>query len=121
MNEAKKLLSEMAASGLPASRITFHQMLNAEVNTGNQRRIWKVVDEMTAAGHAPDVVTCSILAKCLKDGAHPWNIERVINLVAELPGPVDEVLLSSMVEACVRIRRVDVLSKLLSQSENDEK
>merc|ERR1719298_209113 len=121
MNEAKKLLSEMAASGLQASRVTFHQMLNAEVNSGNQRGIWKVVDEMVAAGHAPDVVTCSILAKCLKDGAHPWNVERVMNLVSELPGPIDEVLLSSMVEACVRIRRVDVLSKLLSQSENDEK
>jgi len=121
MDEAKKLLAEMASRGLPASRVTFHQMLNAEVNSGNQRGIWKVVDEMTAAGHAPDVVTCSILAKCLKDGAHPWNVERVMNLVADLPGPVDEVLLSSMVEACVRIRRLDVLSKLLSQCQDEQK
>merc|ERR1719310_840346 len=34
--EAKELLSEMAVRGLPASRVTFHQMLNAEVNAGNQ-------------------------------------------------------------------------------------
>merc|ERR1719159_1635984 len=121
IEEAKKLLSEMAASGLPASRITFHQMLNAEVNTGNQRGVWKVVDEMTAAGHAPDAVTCAILAKSLKDGAHPWNVERVMNLVAELPGPIDEVLLSSMVEACVRLHRVDVLSKLLNQCKDEKK
>merc|ERR1719262_1642071 len=121
MVEAKKLLREMSERGLPASRVTFHQLLNAEVNAGSQRGIWKVVDEMQAAGHAPDVVTCSILAKCLKDGAHPWNVERVMNLVAELPGPIDEVLLSSMVEACMRMRRVDVLSKLLSQCEDEEK
>jgi pentatricopeptide repeat protein len=120
MDEAKKLLAEMAQRGLPASRVTFHQMLNAEVNVGNQRAAWKVVDEMTAAGHIPDAVTCAILAKCLKDGAHPWNVERVMSLVAELPGPVDEVLLSSMVEACVRIRRMEVLSKLLSQCEGKE-
>merc|ERR1719321_1364432 len=118
--EAKKLLCEMAARGLPASRVTFHQMLNAEVNVGNQRGVWKVVDEMTAAGHAPDAVTCAILAKSLKDGAHPWNVERVMNLVAELPGPIDEVLLSSMVEATVRVRRVDVLSKLLSKCKDDD-
>merc|ERR1719453_556824 len=121
MTEAKKLLAEMAARGLPASRVTFHQMLNAEVNTGNQRGVWKVVDEMTAAGHIPDAVTCAILAKCLKDGAHPWNVERVMNLVAELPGPIDEVLLSSMVEACMRMKRMDVLSKLLGQCKDDEK
>jgi len=121
MAEGKKLLREMSERGLPASRVTFHQLLNAEVAAGNQRGIWKVVDEMQAAGHTPDVVTCSILAKCLKDGAHPWNVERVMNLVAELSGPIDEVLLSSMVEACMRMRRMDVLSKLLSQCNDDEK
>merc|ERR1719262_984412 len=119
--EAQGLLSEMAECGLTASRVTFHELLNAEANNGNQRRMWKVVDEMRAAGHAADAVTCAILAKSLKDGAHPWNIERVMNLVAELPGQIDEVLLSSMVEACVRIRRMDVLSKLLSQCKEDEK
>merc|ERR1719399_2781254 len=110
----------MASRGLPASRVTFHQLLNAEVSAGNQRGIWKVVDEMQAAGHVPDVVTCSILAKCLKDGAHPWNVERVMNLVTELPGPIDEVLLSSMVEACMRMRRMDVLSNLLSRCKDEE-
>merc|ERR550537_1579108 len=44
-----------------------------------------------------------------------------MNLVSELPGSIDEVLLSSMVEACVRISRVDVLSKLLSHCNAEEK
>jgi len=118
--EAQKLLREMAAQGLPASRVTWHQLLNAEVCSGNQRGVWKLVDEMSAAGHSPDVITCSILAKCLKDGAHPWNVERVMNLVAELSGPIDEVLLSSMIEACVRMRRMDLLSKLLSRCKDEE-
>jgi len=121
MAEAKKLLCEMAARGLPATRVTFHQMLNAEVSAGHQRGIWKVVDEMTAAGHAPDAVTCAILAKSLKDGAHPWNVERVMSLIAEIPGTIDEVLLSSMVEACIRLHRVDVLSKLLNQCKDEKK
>jgi pentatricopeptide repeat protein len=113
--EAQKLLREMATRGLPASRVTFHELLNSEVSAGNQRAIWKVVDEMKAAGHAPDAVTCSILAKCLKEGAHPWNIERVMNLVAELGGPIDEVLLSSVVEGCIRMKRLDLLAKVLEQ------
>jgi pentatricopeptide repeat protein len=113
--DAQKLLQEMAAKGLPASRVTFHELLNAEVSAGNQRGIWKVVDEMKAAGHAADAVTCSILCKCLKEGAHPWNIERVMNLVAELNEPIDEVLLASLVEGCVRTKRLDLVAKVLDQ------
>merc|ERR1719252_332200 len=70
---------------------------------------------MKAAGHTPDAVPCSILSKCLKEGAAPWNIERVLNLVAELGGPVDEVLLSSVVEGCIRMKRLDLLPKVMEQ------
>merc|ERR1719321_1281516 len=113
--EAKKLLVEMSQRGLPASRVTYHQLLNAEVCAGNQRGIWKVVDEMQLAGHVADAVTCSILAKCLKEGAHPWNIERVMNFVEELSDPVDEVLLASLVEGCVRMKRLDLVAKVIAQ------
>jgi len=113
--EAKQLLREMAKRGLPASRVTFHELLHAEVMAGNGRGMWQVVDDMRAAGHSADAVTCSILAKSLKDGAHPWNIERVMNLVAEIGGPVDDVLLSSVVEGCVRLRRMDLLSTVMAR------
>jgi pentatricopeptide repeat protein len=113
--EAKQLLREMAKRGLPASRVTFHELLHAEVMAGNGRGMWQVVEDMRAAGHTADAVTCSILAKSLKDGAHPWNIERVMTLVAEIGGPVDDVLLSSVVEGCVRLRRMDLLSTVMAR------
>lgn len=118
-DEVQKLLREMASRGLPASRVTFHELLHARVIADDRTGMWKLVDEMQAAGLEVDAVTCSILVKSLRNGASASSMERVMKLVAEVGGLVDEVLLSSVVEACVRTRRLDILSEVMRRFESE--
>lgn len=111
--QTQQLLREMAARGVPASKVTFHELLHAKVVAGDEKSSWKLIDAMRAADLGPDSVTCSILVKILQRGACASSIERVMKLVAEVGGPVDEVLLSSVVEACVRMNRLDLLSDVM--------
>jgi len=117
--QAQQLLREMAARGVPASRVTFHELLHAKVVAGDAKSSWKLIDAMRAADLNPDSVTCSILVKILQRGASASSIERVMKLVAEVGGPVDEVLLSSVVEACVRMKRLDLLSEVMHHFERE--
>lgn len=118
-DDVQKLLREMASRGLPASRVTFHELLHDRVIAGDQRGMWKLIDEMQAVGLEVDAVTCSILVKSLKSGVSTAGIQRVMKFVAEIGGMVDEVLLSSVVEACVRIRRLDILSEVMRRFESE--
>jgi len=117
--QAQQLLREMATRGVPASRVTFHELLHAKVVAGDEKSSWKLIDAMCAADLNPDSVTCSILVKILQRGASASSIERVMKLVAEVGGPVDEVLLSSVVEACVRMKRLDLLSEVMQHFERE--
>merc|ERR1719399_1192022 len=77
--------------------------------------VWSIVAEMQEAGVKPNRVTCSILLKCLDADSEDQNIERTMDLVSDMDEPMDEVLLSSVVEACVRIRKPELLSTKLEQ------
>merc|ERR1719416_60457 len=68
---------------------------------------------MQAAGVKANPVTCSILLKSLTAQSGPTDFLRVIGLVGEIEGPVDEVLFSSVIEACIRIKQLDLLSDLM--------
>merc|ERR1719235_1253748 len=117
--QAQQLLREMGARGVPASKVTFHELLHAKVVEGDENSSWQLIDAVRAADLSPDSVTCSILVKILQRGASPSSIERVMQLVAEVGGPVDEVLLSSVVEACVRMNRLDLLSDVMCHFERE--
>merc|ERR1719235_515802 len=117
--QAQQLLREMGARGVPASKVTFHELLHAKVVEGDEKSSWQLIEAMRAADLPPDSVTCSILVKILQRGACASSIERVMKLVAEVGGPVDEVLLSSVVEACSRMWRLDLLSKVLGHFEKE--
>merc|ERR1719392_379106 len=77
--------------------------------------IWNVVDEMKATGITPNRVTCSILLKDLKAKSPSSDVMRTMHLIKEMEEPMDEVLLSSVVEACVRVGKPDLLASKLKQ------
>merc|ERR1719145_466168 len=68
---------------------------------------------MHAAGVRANSVTCSILLKSLTEQSHPADVKRVISLIDEVEGTIDEVLFSSVIEACIRIKQLDLLSDLM--------
>jgi len=111
--EAHELVKEMTARGLQANNVTFNEILHAKVLAKDRRGLWNVVDEMREAGVRPNSVTCSILLKSLTSQSPQTDVTKVISLIDEVEDTIDEVLFSSVIEACIRIRQLDVLSDLM--------
>merc|ERR1719473_1666436 len=111
--EAHRLLQEMVERGLPANRVTYNELLNAKVASKDRRGMWKLVEEMKAADVAPNAVTCSILLKALTEHSHAADITNTMDLLKQMDDPMDEVLFSSVIEACIRTRRLDLLSEMM--------
>merc|ERR1719346_934765 len=112
-DEARALVKEMAGRGLKANKVTYNELLHARVLAKDRRGMWSIIDEMQEAGVRANPVTCSILLKSLTAHAGATDIRRVIALVEEVEEPVDEVLFSSVIEACIRIQQLDLLSDLM--------
>jgi len=93
--------------------VTFNELVNAMVVEGQP--IWGVLAEMRTAGVQPNQVTCSILLKNLNADSEEAEIVQTMDLIGAMEQPMDEVLLSSVVEACVRIGKPELLSSKLKQ------
>merc|ERR1719163_2523817 len=82
---------------------------------GRRKQMWGMIDEMKVADVKPNQVTISILLKCLNSYSSPTDIAKTMDLIKTMDEPMDEVLLSSVVEACVRIGKPDLLESQLKQ------
>jgi len=108
--EVHALVKEMTARGLQANKVTYNELLHARVLAQDRRGLWSIVDEMSAAGVRANSVTCSILLKSLAHNSPSSDVKRVIELIDEVEEPIDEVLCSSVIEACIRIKQLELLS-----------
>merc|ERR1719395_351648 len=68
---------------------------------------------MKRAGVSPNSVTCSVLLKALTEHSHATDVSSTMELLEQTEEPMDEVLFSSVVEACIRTRRLDLLSEMM--------
>merc|ERR1719498_868707 len=62
----------------------------------------------------------SILLKSLGDSSNQADILKTMELINTMEEPMDEVLLSSVVEACVRIGKPDLLTAKLKQLQGND-
>jgi len=118
--KARSLMEEIKTAGLQPNRVTFNELINALVIKGGDSRrgeMWDIVEEMTSAGVKPNQVTISILLKNLNSYSGQKDIEKTMDLINTMEEPMDEVLLSSVVEACVRIGKPELLESKLKQLE----
>merc|ERR1719253_1034073 len=70
---------------------------------------------MMVANVKPNQVTISILLKTLNSYSGQSDVSKTMDLIETMDEPMDEVLLSSVVEACVRIGKPDLLESKLKQ------
>merc|ERR1719265_643290 len=141
---AKLVVEDMKKADIKPNRVTFNELLNAVVRSKNpehQRhsgfdmqtppglakgddqkgwQIWELVDEMKASGVKPNHVTCSILLKGLNKQSSQSDVLSTMELLNSMEEPMDEVLLSSVVEACVRIGKLDLLTAKLKQVQGND-
>eukprot|EP00930_Biecheleria_cincta_P050441 TRINITY_DN3560_c0_g1_i1.p1 TRINITY_DN3560_c0_g1~~TRINITY_DN3560_c0_g1_i1.p1 ORF type:complete len:956 (-),score=215.22 TRINITY_DN3560_c0_g1_i1:175-3042(-) len=108
VGSARRVFTAMRASGLKPSVVTFNELLDAANGA-----CWAIIDEMKFCEIKPNKVTCSILLKCLTHTSSPKDVERTFVLLGEMDDEMDEVLLSSVCEACIRINRPDILTQHL--------
>merc|ERR1719353_982290 len=113
--KARKLLTEMAESSIEANQVTYNEMLNALVSTKDRKEMWALVREMNAIGMKPNSVTCSIILKSLTAHSATDDVRQAMALIDNLQEDMDEVLFASVVEACVRVGQLDLLSSKLQQ------
>merc|ERR1719359_1230498 len=110
LEDARETLREMPAYGLEANAVSYNELLHAKVAKGDARGAWAIVAEMQAANVQPNSVTCSILLKSLTRATSADDTDRVMALVDTMQEKMDEVLFSSVVEACIRIGRLDAVA-----------
>merc|ERR1719169_163168 len=113
--KARKLLTEMAESDIQANQVTYNEMLNALVTVKDRHEMWALVREMNAMGMRPNSVTCSIILKSLTAHSASDDVRQAMALIDNMHEDMDEVLFASVVEACVRVGQLDLLSSKLQQ------
>merc|ERR1719263_761156 len=110
VDEALAILREMPAQGLQANAVTYNELLNSKVSKGDMRAAWEIVGEMREAGVRPNAVTCSILLKSITKASAANDVDRIMAVVNGMEDQMDEVLFSSVVEACIRVGRLDAVA-----------
>merc|ERR1719217_1734595 len=110
LEEAQEVLRTMPSLGLQANAVTYNELLNARVSKGDTRGAWAAVKEMQDAGVRPNAVTCSILLKSLTRNSGAEDADRIMAVVDSIEERMDEVLFSSVVEACIRVGRLDAVA-----------
>jgi len=110
---AESVLTEMRKMGLHASQANYHGLLHSRVVAQDRSAAWRLVQEMQDAGFKPNAVTCSILLKMIVTPAHANQLPKVLQMVEAMEMPSDDVLLYSMMQACLRAERLDLLAELI--------
>jgi pentatricopeptide repeat protein len=113
--EVRRVMASMRSAGVQPTIITCNKLLGAAV-ASNAEAVWTIIDEMNAFKVKPDPVSCAILLKSRCVNSKAANLEKVMALLADLRGGVDEVLFNSVVDACVRLGRSDLLMPFLKTS-----
>jgi len=107
--DAWKTVKLMSEAGLEPNAVTFNELLDACIKF-KVGEVWPILDEMKARGVKPNQITGSILLKTITGNTSAATIELVLEILGSIMAEgMDEVLLSSVVEACIRAGRVDLL------------
>eukprot|EP00403_Amphidinium_massartii_P041360 CAMPEP_0178454456 /NCGR_PEP_ID=MMETSP0689_2-20121128/45369_1 /TAXON_ID=160604 /ORGANISM="Amphidinium massartii, Strain CS-259" /LENGTH=890 /DNA_ID=CAMNT_0020080393 /DNA_START=92 /DNA_END=2764 /DNA_ORIENTATION=+ len=114
---ADQILVKLAASGTTVAQACYHSVLNAKVSSSGHgvADVWRTVQLMRDSGMKPTPVTCSILLKGAPNSTDPGaHIERVMSLMSDMEEAMDDVLLSSLVDVCVRAGRLHLLRSMMT-------
>mmetsp|Transcript_56626 Transcript_56626/g.103628 ORF Transcript_56626/g.103628 Transcript_56626/m.103628 type:complete len:680 (-) Transcript_56626:81-2120(-) len=114
MPKVQRTLETMRSLGLMPRVCAFNELLVVAVKKC-PRQVWNFVDEMKICGAKPDRITCAILLKTVQASPKSAHLERILTLLDDIDGEMDEVLFSCLVEACLCTGRPDLLEPHLKQ------
>jgi pentatricopeptide repeat protein len=119
---AAEVLLEIERVGLKPNDVSYNCLINSAVCSGNFKEAWNTIDIMDRNGVAVDHYTLSIMMKSLKKVRDPKDVGRALALLdrSEIDACSDEVLLNTVLEACMRHHKSQRLENLIEQFENSK-
>jgi len=122
LDKARSVVREMNEAGMQPTFIVFNELVNAAVSRGGEESVvWDVIREMREMRMAPNQVTCSILLKSLNAQTADAEVVKVMDLIARIKEPINDILMSSMVSACKCISKPYLVTSRLQQLQQTKK
>jgi len=113
LTDASMVLAEMRTLNLQPNQITYNSLINYAVSTGDVATAWGFVSSMEAEGVQVDHFTCSIMMKGLRVASQPEDVDRTLGLIERSAVTPDEVLVNTLLDACIRLKDVQRLTAAL--------
>jgi pentatricopeptide repeat protein len=88
-------------------------LINSAVSRGETSLAWRYVTYMKMDGIPMDNFTCSIMMKGLKHSTNREDVDQTLNLIEQSAVVPDEVLVNTLLEACIRLKDVGRLTSAL--------
>jgi len=114
--KAEALVEEMRLCGIKPNLATYNSFLNGSVAAGDFGKAWRCIDSMERSGLGADAYTISIIFKGFKQECRCMDasfIDRALALIKKFQIKLDEVLVSSALEACSRLKDARRLANAL--------
>lgn len=118
LEEAEKILKRMRGRNVLPDEVSFNLLVNAAVSCGRIDRAWHYVDELKTAHMVPDKFTISSLVKSLQPGQNLKLIQRTLRLMDGVDVCEDLILLSTCIDATLRLGDMERLRRLLDRFES---
>jgi len=109
---ARETLVAMRSAGKTPNTTIYNEVIDAIISS-NPGLAWGLLEEMQTSGIKANNVTWSTLLKSLQAGVAGADVERAVKLLDTLICDMDEVLLSSALEALIRVGRSTAVARLL--------
>lgn len=112
---ARELFREMEADGHQPNDVSYNCLINTAASQGNLKEAWSIIEMMEKRGIAVDNYTVSIMMKSLKKVNDSRDVEKALSLLDRTGLDVcsDEVLLNTVLETCIRHKKVDRISNII--------
>jgi pentatricopeptide repeat protein len=113
--QVETVLQEMRSRGVKPNVVTYNSLINAFISHGDMASAWRYLEDMESYGVSMDAYTCSIMMKGLKHSSRREDVDRILALMDKAKVVPDEVLVNTLLDACVRLRDPRRLNQALDQ------
>merc|ERR1719343_1722925 len=114
--EAQKALQAMRDAGLAPDVFTFNEVIHACVVAGDTESVRRMLLQMRSDGAHPNNSTIATVLKGVQQDNKGIRMSEALQLTKEIDEKeMDVVLLSAILEACIRSERADLLSPFLKK------
>lgn len=116
---AKMLIQEMKAKGFSPNGASFNCLISAAVSAGRFQQAWTFYDNMLNSNISADSFTVCILLKMVRKAPHRPESQRALAVLDNSKVDIcrDEVLLNTVLDACIHLKDNRRLAKVLRKFE----